>query len=79
MVHGLNGHRMKTWTQNECFWPRDLLYPKLLNIRVMTFGYNADLVLNYSISSIKEHATKLLTSLRDEREENQIFQQSACS
>ena len=72
MVHGLNGHRMNTWTHNECFWPRDLLYPKLPNIRVMTFGYNADLAMNYSTLGIKDHATKLLTSLRDEREEHEV-------
>jgi hypothetical protein len=37
--------------------------------RVLTFGYNADFVLNFSTFGIKDHALKLLTSLRDKREE----------
>ncbi|RYP53829.1 hypothetical protein DL768_001280 [Monosporascus sp. mg162] len=69
MVHGLNGNRTTTWTQNGCLWPRDLLPEKISTARVLTFGYNADLAWNYSTYGIRDHATMLLTSLRDKRDE----------
>jgi hypothetical protein len=72
MVHGLNGDRIKTWTQDGCFWLRDLLPDKLPGARVMTFGYNADLAMNYSTLGIRDHATVLLSSLRDKREEPEV-------
>ena len=72
MVHGLNGNRTTTWTKNGCFWPQDLLPEKIPTGRVLTFGYNADFVGNYSTYGIREHASKLLTSLRDKREEPDV-------
>jgi len=68
-IHGLNGGRLSTWTKDGVLWPRDLLPQTIPNIRVMTFGYNADLVMNTSTYGIRDHATKLLSSLRDKREE----------
>jgi hypothetical protein len=69
MVHGLNGDSINTWTQRGCFWPRDLLPEKLPTASVLTFGYNAGLAMNYSTLNIQDHATALLSSLRDKREE----------
>jgi hypothetical protein len=44
-VHGLTGNRETTWTYRErVFWPRDLLADDLKNVRIMTFGYDADIV-----------------------------------
>jgi hypothetical protein len=68
----LNGSRTKTWTKDDCFWPQDLLPDKIPTARVLTFGYNADLALNYSTYGIKDHALKLLTCLRDKREEANV-------
>jgi hypothetical protein len=47
-VHGLTGNRETTWTWSQkretVFWPRDLLKDDLPNARIMTFGYDADIV-----------------------------------
>jgi protein SERAC1 len=44
-VHGLTGNRENTWThQNKLLWPRDLLAHDIPDARVMTFGYDADVV-----------------------------------
>ncbi|OIW33004.1 hypothetical protein CONLIGDRAFT_570241, partial [Coniochaeta ligniaria NRRL 30616] len=68
-VHGLNGGRLSTWTMNGVLWPQSLLLPKIPNARILTFGYNADLTMNTSTYGMRDHATKLLSSLRDKREE----------
>ncbi|KFZ13482.1 hypothetical protein V501_03683 [Pseudogymnoascus sp. VKM F-4519 (FW-2642)] len=42
-LHGLNGHREKTWTAaNDVLWLRDLLPTDLPNARIFSWGYNAD-------------------------------------
>ncbi|GFF56469.1 hypothetical protein IFM51744_08909 [Aspergillus udagawae] len=44
-VHGLTGNCEKTWThQNGTLWPRDLLGPDFPTARILTFGYDADVV-----------------------------------
>jgi protein SERAC1 len=44
-VHGLTGNRRNTWTHPDgVFWPEDLLTKDLPTARVMTFGYDADVV-----------------------------------
>ena len=72
MVHGLNGDHQTTWTKDSVFWPRDLLPLKLPKARVMSFGYAANILLNSSTFSIRDHAMKLLTALRDKREEQDV-------
>lgn len=43
-IHGLTGNRETTWThKNGTFWP-SLLGDDIENARVMTFGYDADVV-----------------------------------
>jgi hypothetical protein len=51
-------------------WLRDLLPQKVPNARVMTFGYNADIIANTSIAGIRDNARKLLSTLRDKREDD---------
>ncbi|CAG7849813.1 SubName: Full=Related to kinesin light chain {ECO:0000313/EMBL:CCA76161.1} [Serendipita indica DSM 11827] len=42
-IHGLQGHREKTWTTDDgVFWLRDLLPSDLSNARVLSYGYDAD-------------------------------------
>lgn len=72
MVHGLSGDCFATWTKNGCFWLRDLLPSKFPNARILTFGYNADLAMNYSTYDLRDHAIALLTSLRDKREQQHV-------
>jgi hypothetical protein len=76
-IHGLNGGRWSTWTykakgKTDVMWLQDLLPDKLPQARVMTFGYNADMVNNYSTSNIRDHARKLLSLLRNKRDEGDV-------
>ncbi|KAF2180661.1 hypothetical protein K469DRAFT_639718 [Zopfia rhizophila CBS 207.26] len=42
-VHGLNGHRDKTWTAaNSKHWLRDLLSNDIPNARIFCWGYDAN-------------------------------------
>ena len=45
-VHGLTGNAYTTWfhTGSGVHWPRDLVKGDLVDARVMTFGYDADVV-----------------------------------
>ena len=45
-VHGLTGNRETTWTHKEAkvFWPQAFLARDLPNTRILTFGYDADIV-----------------------------------
>ena len=44
-VHGLTGNRETTWTHsNGTYWPRDLLPQALPTARIITFGYDANVV-----------------------------------
>jgi protein SERAC1 len=63
-VHGLTGNRETTWTHNQSktFWPQTLLAPDLPNARILTFGYDADIVgaLNTAGSNtLRDHGKSL--------------------
>ncbi|KAK8055709.1 hypothetical protein PG993_000936 [Apiospora rasikravindrae] len=38
-VHGLNGHRVGSWTKDSVCWPRDLLGTDVQHARIITWGY----------------------------------------
>ena len=43
-MHGLGGHREKSWTAtNGSFWLRDSLPEEIPYARILTYGYNADI------------------------------------
>ncbi|KAB8292912.1 hypothetical protein EYC80_007277 [Monilinia laxa] len=91
LVHGLNGHPQHTWTaKNGVFWPTTLLPvtfsskdpAKSAKVRILVYGYNADVVAfgekSASHDRIHEHAQSLVSSLALERkseeaEENPII------
>jgi hypothetical protein len=63
-VHGLTGNRETTWThkQSKTFWPQTLLARDLPNARILTFGYDADIVgaLNTAGSNtLRDHGKSL--------------------
>jgi pimeloyl-ACP methyl ester carboxylesterase len=67
-VHGLMGNARTTWTHRASgtFWPRDLLPRDVPNVRVMTFGYPADIVnllRPTSTSGVTNHAASLVGAL----------------
>ncbi|KAG9229223.1 Alpha/Beta hydrolase protein, partial [Amylocarpus encephaloides] len=72
-VHGLTGNRESTWTDKESgvFWPAHLLKNDIPKTRIMTFGYDADVVHFWAMASqnsIGNHALKLVNSLAQIRE-----------
>lgn len=72
-VHGLNGDPKLTWTSKSTnvFWPKDLLprFIEDLNIRVLVYGYDADIVSFVSKGRgatkdrIHNHAERLVADL----------------
>ncbi|KAI1426992.1 hypothetical protein F5Y12DRAFT_739426 [Xylaria sp. FL1777] len=69
-VHGLNGHREKTWTAaNGVHWLRDLLPKDLPGIRVLTWGYDANTHSSDRVSCqyLYDHARELVSDLTRKR------------
>jgi hypothetical protein len=72
-VHGLTGNRESTWTDKESgvFWPAHLLKNDIPKTRIMTFGYDADIVHFWAMASqnfVGNHALKLVNCLAQIRE-----------
>ena len=67
-VHGLRGHRKKTWTKDDVCWPEELLSKEeaFAHVRVLAFGYDANVV-NFtgraSLNSLFDHSINLLNEL----------------
>lgn len=67
-VHGLTGNRQNTWTDepSKTFWPQALLAKDLSNARIMTYGYDAD-VMNAlqpaGQNSLRDHGNSLANDL----------------
>ena len=72
-VHGLTGNAYDTWLHKatRVHWPRDLLKQDLEDIRVLSFGYDADIVNMWnpaSNSRLSSHAENLVSHLVRKRE-----------
>ena len=65
-VHGLNGHREKSWTYTDertgkdILWLRESLPACIPNARISTFGYRLD---GSSATEVREKAIQLLDAL----------------
>jgi hypothetical protein len=68
-IHGLNGHRDKTWTAaNGVHWLRDLLPTDIPNVRVFCWGYDANTHgERVSCQYLYDHAGQLVSDLCLER------------
>jgi protein SERAC1 len=66
-VHGLTGNRESTWTYNKSlFWPRDLLVKDVPDTRILTFGYDADVVgilKTAGSNTVRDHGKSLAQDL----------------
>lgn len=67
-IHGLNGHRRKTWTaRNGVNWLRDpnMLPDIIPNARIMSWGYDASTHSTKELSAmyLYDHAQKLVSDL----------------
>jgi predicted esterase len=74
-IHGLGGHRERTFTNDGAIWLKDFLPEHNLiapmNPRVSTFGYNSAIAFGKSVSEVRDFAHQLLNELRRIREESQ--------
>jgi hypothetical protein len=79
-VHGLNGHREKSWTDEKTgtLWLRDLLPHQLPNVCVLTFGYHADTLKVSGVSqlSLNDHAKSLIAELLRIRSDPKVTEQT---
>ncbi len=67
-VHGLTGNRANTWSHKESqtLWPKDLLAKDLETARIVTFGYDADIVNaldTASSNTLRDHGNSLALTL----------------
>ncbi|CAG7853498.1 SubName: Full=Uncharacterized protein {ECO:0000313/EMBL:CCA77344.1} [Serendipita indica DSM 11827] len=65
-IHGLNGHREKTWTSADGkMWLRDFLQDDLPRVRVLSYGYDADTHSRERVSTetIHRHGNNLANAL----------------
>ncbi|CAG7849907.1 SubName: Full=Uncharacterized protein {ECO:0000313/EMBL:CCA70337.1} [Serendipita indica DSM 11827] len=71
-IHGLQGHRERTWTtDNGNFWLRDLLSSDLPNARILSYGYDADTHSRECVSTqtLGRHAEGFAHALSRERKD----------
>ncbi|KAH6627252.1 hypothetical protein B0J18DRAFT_366270 [Chaetomium sp. MPI-SDFR-AT-0129] len=69
-LHGLNGHREKTWTaKNGVHWLRDLLPEDLPQARILCWGYDANTHASDRVNSqyLHNHARTLVSDLYRKR------------
>lgn len=74
-LHGLNGHAFDTWKyrsssdSDDCFmWLRDSLPEHFPGARVLTYGYNANVLSDISTGRLRTFAETFLEKLRLERD-----------
>ncbi|RAK97066.1 uncharacterized protein BO80DRAFT_448750 [Aspergillus ibericus CBS 121593] len=70
-VHGLRGHREKTWTKDGHLWPKEYLPTDIENCRLMSFGYDSNVIhssqAEITQGSLTSDARCLCALLKDER------------
>jgi hypothetical protein len=82
-VHGLTGNRETTWThkQSKTFWPQTLLTRDLPNTRILTFGYDADIVgvLNtVGSNTLRDHGKSLANDVALRRMRSRTISHILC-
>ncbi|KAI5840345.1 hypothetical protein BZA05DRAFT_267123, partial [Tricharina praecox] len=79
-VHGVNGHRVKTWTRQDTgtaeseppeMWLSEVLHTSVPNARVMTYGYFADPAAGrfFEELALRHDARELLRQLQKKRKD----------
>ena len=73
----MNGHAFDSWEYRDnsgysFMWLRDCLPEKLPNARVITYGYNANIIEDVSTGRIRTYAETFLENLLRKRKGNQV-------
>ncbi len=68
-IHGINGHPRDTMSDNCAFWPSQLLQTTLkgAEVRMLVYGYKANVGTEASSDMIHHHAQRRLTTLSSDR------------
>lgn len=76
-VTGLAGHAIGSWRSptGSDVWIRDFLPDDEVidKCRILTFGYNSDLLDSTNDSSIKDYARRLLTDVQATRQQESVY------
>ena len=66
-VHGITNSWQDTWSNGERSWLRDFVPKEIPHVRIMTFGYNAQTLMqeNESISDLADILVQNLERNRD--------------
>ena len=68
-VHGLNGHRERSWTADDgTNWLQSLLPRDMPDCRILSWGYNASPGPNHEKQSLQNLSEKLVVDLYRIRE-----------
>jgi hypothetical protein len=81
-IHGLDGHRRRSWTaDNGVLWLRDLLPEVLPAARVITYGYNAYTRGRKGLSdqTLFSHGKDFVTAIAVERKAKNVREHSFVS
>ncbi len=75
----MTGKRTKTWLADGAAqpWPKELLSKKISEARIVTYGYNADVVHFFrpaGQNTVREHARNLIEDLTDLRRRTNSFE-----
>ena len=75
-LHGLTGDSYRTWLHQSSgiHWPSTFLCQDIPDVRILAFGYDADVVNSWSAAGqdrVGTHAQNLLSSLADKRDETE--------
>ncbi|KAI4114413.1 MAG: hypothetical protein LQ345_004804, partial [Seirophora villosa] len=70
-----DGEETRTQPGSSVFWPRDLLPNELRDVRIFTWGYDADIdgFGSASQNTIHQHAGSLLSDIADQRETSKHY------
>lgn len=78
-VHGLGGHAFRSWTFRGpgsngagAMWLRDFLPDEISQSRIMTYGYNSDILDTDSVAGIRAYGLSLLNIINDMRTTSKV-------
>ncbi|KIK63472.1 hypothetical protein GYMLUDRAFT_72124 [Collybiopsis luxurians FD-317 M1] len=69
-LHGLNGHAFRSWESHDAsfMWLRDCLPEQMPGVRILTYGYNANVYSDVSTGRMRTFSETFLERLRYMRE-----------